>query len=251
MTSPSAIFTVFHQRRHIMSFAFVVFLSHSHLSSSLGILNLSFTILLPLHYVTPLCHSLVMCFCSLHVAFDIMSICNFNYVILFCHVLLSFLCRVPCTFPLSLSSVMLFGLVLLPSSFDVFIWHSVVVVYSSCFALDIFLTWTRKDMREEGRMRRRRRRRRRSGLHTNSNNPTLKGGEQLFTFRHSIDDDAAGKKLQSKTNSFNNYSPAQKVRTGSKASGVCTERARARKGSKRFKGAFRVQVQPTLSSPLI
>ena len=95
---------------HIMSFASVVFLSHSHLSSSLGILNLSFTILLTLHSVIPLCHYLVMCFCSLHLAFD-MSICNFAYVIVFCHVLLSFFCRLPCHCSLSLSSVVLFCLV--------------------------------------------------------------------------------------------------------------------------------------------
>ena len=48
----------------------------------------------------------------------------------------------------------------------------------SCFAQDFFLTWAGKDMREEGRRRRMRVRRRRSGLHTNSNNPTLKGGEK-------------------------------------------------------------------------
>ena len=97
----------------------------------------------------------------------------------FCSVM--FFCLVPCHFPLSLFSVMLFCFVLLPSSFDVFIWHSVVVVYSRVSLLTYFLTWTRKGMREEGRMRRRRRsRRRRSGLHTNSNNPTLKGGEQTF-----------------------------------------------------------------------
>ena len=45
------------------------------------------------------------------------------------------------------------------------------------------MTWARKDMSEdgrtEGRRRRMRMRRRRSGLHTNSNNPTLKGGEIL------------------------------------------------------------------------
>ena len=129
VTLSSAIFTVIFQRRHIMSFASVVFLSRSHLSSSLGILNLSFTILLSLHSVIPLCHSLVMCFCSLHVAFD-MSICNFAYVILFCHVLLSFFCRVHCHLPLP--------------SFDVFIWHSVAVVYSRVLLLTCF------DMGEEG-----------------------------------------------------------------------------------------------------
>ena len=154
-----------------MSFASVVFLSHSHLSSSLTILNLSFPILLSLHSVIPLCHSLLMCFCSLHLVFD-MSICNFAYVSLFRHVLLSFFCRVPCHFPLSLSSVILFCLVLLPSSFDVFIWHSVVVVSSRVLLLT-FLTWARKDMREEGRMRRRRRRRR-SGLPTNSKTTPLR-----------------------------------------------------------------------------
>ena len=41
------------------------------------------------------------------------------------------------------------------------------------------MTWARKDMHEEGRRRRMRvRRRRRNGHHTNSNNPTLKGGEK-------------------------------------------------------------------------
>ena len=45
---------------------------------------------------------------------------------------------VPCRFPLSLSSVMLFCLVLPPSSCDVFIWHSVVVVYSRVLLLTFF-----------------------------------------------------------------------------------------------------------------
>ena len=55
ITLSSAIFTEMYQRRHIMSFASVVFLSHSHLSSSLSILNLSFTIL----SVIAFCRSLV------------------------------------------------------------------------------------------------------------------------------------------------------------------------------------------------
>ena len=54
---------------------------------------------LSLHSVIILHHYLGMCFCSLHLAFD-MSICNFACVLLFCHVLLSFVCCVPCRFPL-------------------------------------------------------------------------------------------------------------------------------------------------------
>ena len=133
VTLSSAIFTLFYRRRHIMSFASVVFLSHSHLSSSLGILNLSFTILLSLHSVIPLYHYLVMCFSSLHLAFGT-SICNCAYVLLFCHVLL------PCS--LCFSSVIVFCHVVLscflPSSVDVFIWHSGCCRLQSCFALDIF-----------------------------------------------------------------------------------------------------------------
>ena len=52
----------------------------------------------------------------------------------------------------------------------------IVVVYNRVLLLP-FLTWTRKDMGEEG-SKEGKRRGRRSGLHTNSNNPTLKGGEQ-------------------------------------------------------------------------
>ena len=90
-----------------------------------------------MHSAIPLCHSLVMYFCSLHLAFD-MSICNFAYAIVFRHVLLSFFCRVPCHYASVISSVMLFCLVLLPSSFDVFMWHSVVVVYSRVLLLTFF-----------------------------------------------------------------------------------------------------------------
>ena len=93
-----------------------------------------------------------MCFCNLYLVSDVFisHICQAACVILFCHVLLSFFCRVPCHIPLPLSSVMLFCLVILRSSFDVFMWHSVVVIYSRVCSWP-FLTWARKDMREEGR----------------------------------------------------------------------------------------------------
>ena len=134
-----------------MSLASVMFLCHSLLSSSFGILNLSFacfsSVIAFCHF---LCYPHVMCFCILHLAFDLSifhlqsTICRVASVILFCHVLLSFSCRFFGHFPLSLSSVMLFCRVLLSfllsSSFGI-LKLLFTVVSCSCH----FLTWAREE----------------------------------------------------------------------------------------------------------
>ena len=114
VTLSSAILTVFYQRRHIMSSAFVVFRSHSHLSSSLGILNLSFTIL---------CHCILSLLCAIllscaFVVFSWHSICQFAFAILLmkcCSIM--FFC-LPCS--LSFSSVKVFCHVVLSCSSAIF-----------------------------------------------------------------------------------------------------------------------------------
>ena len=125
-------------------------------------------------------HSIISCVILL--SFDmsvctLQSMCRFAYVVLFCHVLVPFFCRFfvifLCHCLLSCCSVSFFCRLLLTYSIGILLLSFTVVC---CVFSWHFLTWTRKDMREEGRMRRRRRIRR-SGLHTNSNNPTLKGGE--------------------------------------------------------------------------
>ena len=89
-----------------------------------------------------LCHSIVMCYCNIYFASDVlvphfpfdMSSCFCHFE---CHVVLSFFCRVPCHFPLSLSSVMLFCPV-----FAIFVWRMHLAFCSchlqSCLAQDIF-----------------------------------------------------------------------------------------------------------------
>ena len=128
-----------------------------------------------------------MCFCNLYLVSDVFKLLlSFCSVMFFC--LLSFSCRSSAVFlVISLCHCLLSccSVLFSESSFDVFIWHSVVVIYSRVSLLTFFdmgeegRAWGRK----EGRRRRMRmRRRRRSGLHTNSNNPTLKGGEKSNTF---------------------------------------------------------------------
>ena len=162
-----------------MSFASVVFLSHSHLSSSLGILNRSFPIL---------CHCMLSLPCAilLSCAFAILCLmCSFliyvKLLLSFCSVM--FFCRSSAMFLVSfLCHCLLSCCSVLFSA--IFFWSIHLAFcschFQSCFALDIF--WYgrgRTCVRKEGVRRMRvRRRRRRSGLHTNSNNPILKGGEK-------------------------------------------------------------------------
>ena len=126
-----------------MSFASVMFLCHSLPSSSFGILNMSFTVFSVIAFCHFLCYFLVMCFCNLHLAFDmsffcLQSMCRFASVIVFRHVIRSF---VP-SFPVSFSSVIVFWHVVLSCasviSFVAFIWHSEVVIYSRVVLLTFF-----------------------------------------------------------------------------------------------------------------
>ena len=146
VTLSSAIVAVIYQRHRIRSFAPLMFLCHSLLSSSLGILNLSFTTCsLSLHSVNS-CVILLPC---AFVVFIWHSICQFaiyNQSVDFC-----------CHFVLSCSSVVLFCRLLRSLSSVIVFCHVVLSCYSviffchlhlafwSCylqsgFALDVFLT---------------------------------------------------------------------------------------------------------------
>ena len=150
-----------------MSFASVTFLCHSLLSSSFGLLNLSFTIFSchcillfssnilysvitgSYRWVLPLGPT-VMCFCHLHLAFEI-SICDLFTIdvsIRFCHVVLLCASVVSSVVLRSFSSVIVFCNVVLPCSCVIFFCRLHLAFCKchlhSCGVLDIF------DMGEEG-----------------------------------------------------------------------------------------------------
>ena len=96
-----------------------------------------------------LCHSLVMCFCNLYLVSDVfISHFPIDMSSCFCHFVLSCSSAVLLSCSLSCSSVTVFCPVVLScflqSSFDVFIWHTVVVIYNRVLLKTIW------DMGEEG-----------------------------------------------------------------------------------------------------
>ena len=124
---PSAIFSVFYQRQHIISFASVMFLCHSLLSSSFDMLNLSCTFFLSLYsaiswvtiwscvfaiFISIIWHSTCQfaiynrCrfyFCHVVLSCSSVVLRSFSSVIVFCHVILScssviFFCRLHLAF---------------------------------------------------------------------------------------------------------------------------------------------------------
>ena len=110
--------------------------------SSFGILKL-FSVYFFHCILSFLCHSIVMCFCKKYLASDVLvSHFPIDMSSCFCHFVLSCSSVVLLLCSLSFSSVVVFCHValccFLPSSFDVFISHSVFVISSRVLLLTLF-----------------------------------------------------------------------------------------------------------------